>query len=341
MKPLAEEYQHAVFAGGCFWCMVAPFEALDGVIRVRCGYTGGSLENPGYEAVCTGKTGHYEAVDVLYDPARITFNDLVDIFWEQIDPTDPGGQFADRGSQYQTAIFYHDAEQQRIAEASKDSLETSGRFEGPVTTRILPAQEFYPAEDYHQDYHHKNPGHYSLYRQGSGRADYLKKTWGSCPLRKRDGGLSANPSQRDVNTDWSKQKAELNHLQYWVTQNNGTEPAFYNEYWDNHREGIYVDVVSGEPIFSSQDKFDSGCGWPSFTKPIRTESILEKEDCSHHMIRTEVRAQESGSHLGHVFNDGPDPDKLRYCINSAALKFIPVDMMMKEGYGAYLELFGK
>jgi peptide methionine sulfoxide reductase msrA/msrB len=287
----ADETAHATFAGGCFWCMVQPFATLDGVRGVVAGYTGGHAENPTYEQVCTGKTGHCEAVQVAYAPAVVPYRRLLDVFWDQVDPTDPSGQFADRGSQYRTAIFYHDEDQRKAAEESKAALERSGRFKKPVATQILPASAFYPAEEYHQDYHKKNPERYERYRVGSGREAYLRK-------------------QR------------LTREQYRVTQENATEPPFRNEYWDNKRPGIYVDVVSGEPLFSSLDKFDSGCGWPSFF-----------------MVRTEVRSWHADSHLGHVFDDRPKPTGLRYCINSVALRFIPVEDLKEEGYSQYLALF--
>jgi len=300
----------ATFAGGCFWCMVQPFAKLPGVKEVVAGYTGGHVERPTYEQVCSGRTGHYEAVQVIYDPSKVTYEKLLDTFWSQIDPTDPSGQFADKGPQYRTAIFYHDEEQKRAAEESKAALDKSGKYDKPVVTQILPATVFYPAEEYHQDYYKKNPEHYKRYKIGSGREAFIRKH-------------------------------TLTPEQYRVTQKNATEPPFRNAYWDHKAPGIYVDVVSGEPLFSSLDKFDSGCGWPSFTKPIEEDNVVERRDLSHGMVRTEVRSKSADSHLGHVFDDGPEPTGLRYCINSAALRFIPVDQLEKEGYGEYLYLFRK
>ncbi|MCG1021060.1 peptide-methionine (S)-S-oxide reductase MsrA [Sutcliffiella horikoshii] len=316
---MTEEFEKATFAGGCFWCMVKPFDEQAGIEKVVSGYTGGHKENPSYKEVCSETTGHYEAVQITYDPQVFPYEELLNVYWSQIDPTDPGGQFHDRGDSYRTAIFYHTEEQRELAEKSKNNLAQSGRFKDPIVTNILPAKPFYPAEDYHQDYYKKNPFRYKMYQAGSGRAAFIKEHW-----KKTDAEL----------------KNRLTPMQYEVTQNNGTEPPFKNEFWNHTEEGIYVDIVSGEPLFSSLDKYDAGCGWPSFTKPIEKETIKEEMDVSHRMVRTEVRSKQADSHLGHVFEDGPvDKGGLRYCINSAALRFIPVGELEKEGYGEYKTLF--
>lgn len=301
--------------------MVKPFHKYEGVERVISGYTGGHVDNPTYQQVCSETTGHLEAIEVTFDPDVISYEELLRIYWRQIDPTDGGGQFNDRGESYRPAIFYHSEEQRVAAERSKQEIEDSGRFDRPIEVEIRPAKTFWEAEDYHQDYYKKNPFRYEMYRVGSGRAKFVKEAWSDKKLQK-------------------ELKNRLTPMQYKVTQENGTEPPFQNEYWDEEREGLYVDVIDGTPLFTSRDKFQSNCGWPSFSRPIEEKRIDMNMDTTHHMVRTEVRSKRADSHLGHLFDDGPkELGGLRYCINSAALRFIPKEELESAGYGEYKHLF--
>ncbi len=338
----------AYFAGGCFWCTESDYEKLHGVKEAISGYMGGELLNPSYNEVSSGVSGHREVVKVVYDPSVVSYQRLALFLLQETDPTDADGSFYDRGHQYSSAIYYQTPEEKSIAESVIARVGELGVFDKPITTVIEEAGAFWLAEEYHQDFYKKSSLQYKYYRNASGRDAFIENAWGDGKydeelkdiLENKTNGASAWSNFQKP--DDKVLKETLTPIQYKVTQKDGTEKPFENEYWDNHEEGIYVDIVSGEPLFSSTDKYDSGTGWPSFLKPIDKDFVTEHDDYKLFVRRTEIRSKYADSHIGHIILDGPiENDKIRYCMNSAAMRFVPKDEMQSGGYGDFLYLFNQ
>lgn len=346
------QYDRIVLAGGCFWCTESEYNHVVGVISAVSGYADTNKPNPTYSEVGGEKVKAREAVEVIYDPKIIGISKILEIYWKHIDPTDEGGSFADRGYHYTSAIYFTNDMQKLEAERIKQKINESKKFPAQVVTEILPYVNFYAAEEYHQDYKDKNPVRYSAYREGSGRNTFIRNNWSGTSVLvkeifKDDNINTIDKNKMNISQPWknftAKEKEErlktLTPLQFKVTQKEGTERPFQNEYDAIKEKGIYVDIVSGEPLFLSSDKYDSGTGWPSFVKPIQEDVVTLKDENGIFSSRTEVRSKIADSHLGHVFTDGPqDRGGNRYCMNSASLRFIPLAQMESEGYAEYSKL---
>jgi peptide methionine sulfoxide reductase msrA/msrB len=338
----------ALLADGCFWCVEHDLEEVAGVKKVVSGYAGGQGDNPTYRNYVG--LGYKEVVLVTYDPSKVTYAHLVEHIIKHGDPTDAGGSFHDRGLQYAPAIYYANTSEKKEAQRVVAAIDALHVFPNPLPIAILPTTKFWPAEEYHQGYAKKNPLKYSYYRGGSGRTAFIEQTWGDRADKFEVPAATAVQAQAPAMVAFSASswdsfvkpseatlREKLTALQYTVTQEKGTEPPHSNAYDKNYDEGIYVDIVSGEPLYFSKDKFDSGTGWPSFVKPISNDVVTLKEDNSFFSKRTEVRSKHADSHIGHVFDDGPaDRGGERYCMNSAAMRFIAKENMEKEGYGYLL-----
>lgn len=306
------------FGGGCFWGVQEYFSRLPGVLKTVSGYANSRVANPDYKQVCSGDTGAVEAVEIVYDPEKIELSYLVDCLFAIINPFSLNRQGNDIGTQYRTGVYYGNVSEKEQLEKIFSQLQgMTGKF---LAVELAPLKNFYPAEDFHQDYLKKNPGGYC----------HINLDRIPMPAKKVETSKWVKPPESEL-------QAILTPMQYAVTQKSATEPPFTGEHWNRHEDGLYVDVVTGEPLFLSTDKFDSGTGWASFTRPVNRGHVAGFFDDSHGMKRVEVRSVGGDSHLGHIFPDGPTG--LRYCINDAALRFIPKKDLAKEGYGEFLESF--